>query len=40
MGLSELDPPVRDLGLVRDLLLGAFPTFGMPSPDGDPRRPA
>jgi lipoate---protein ligase len=35
VGLSELDPPVGDLASVRDLLLGAFARFEMPSPDGD-----
>ncbi len=35
LGLSELEPAVGDLGRVRDLLLGSFPTFGMPRPDGE-----
>ena len=37
VGLAELDPPVIDLGRVRDRLLGSFPAFALrsTSPDRD-----
>jgi len=31
VGLRELEPTIGDLGRVRDVLLGSFPTFGLPS---------